>query len=88
MRAKPEESRRVEVSGRRRQVEPQTSYAAPATAMEVVAPDPVAWLAAIDASLKADRRRDALEEWDRFRAAYPDYPVSAETIDKINALRK
>lgn len=56
--------------------------------MQVVAPDPGAWLAAIDALLKAGLRRDALEEWDRFRAAYPDYPVPAETTDKINALRK
>lgn len=51
------------------------------------AADPADWLAAIDEMLRAGLRRDTLEEWDRFRAAYPDYPVPAQTIDKINALK-
>lgn len=56
--------------------------------MTAAPPDPKAWLAAIDELFKAGLRRDTLEEWDKFRAAYPEYPVPAETIDKINALRK
>lgn len=84
----------VEVSGRRsRVVESQRSsepgsLSAHADAMAVAAPDPKVWLAAIDEMLKAGLRRDTLDEWDKFRAAYPDYPVPAETTDKINALRK
>lgn len=50
-------------------------------------PDPAAWLAAIDEMLRAGLRRDTLAEWDKFRAAYPDYPVQAATLDKINALK-
>lgn len=56
--------------------------------MTAAPPDPKVWLAAIDELFKAGLRRDTLEEWDKFRAAYPEYPVPAETIDKINALRK
>jgi hypothetical protein len=85
------ESRSVEVSGRRSRVDVQRSNAAqPAQsgALAAAAPDPKAWLAAIDELLKAGLRRDTLEEWDKFRAAYPDYPVPADTVEKINALRK
>ena len=82
-RAPSEDSRKVEVSGRRSRVEPGQ-----AAAMAPGAPNPAAWLAAIDELLKAGLRRDTLEEWDKFRAAYPDYPVPAETTDKISALRK
>jgi hypothetical protein len=80
-RAAPEQSRKVEVSGRRSRVASQDSA-------QAGTPDPKAWLAAIEELLKAGLRRDTLEEWDKFRAAYPDYPVPAETTDKINALRK
>lgn len=82
-RGAPEESRKVEVTGRRSRVEPGQP-----AAMAPGAPEPAAWLAAIDELLKAGLRRDTLEEWDKFRAAYPDYPVPAETTDKISALRK
>ena len=85
-RATSEQSRSVEVSGRRSRVDSQGSFAPPPA--PAGAPDPKAWLAAIDELLKAGLRRDTLDEWDKFRAAYPDYPVPAETSDKINALRK
>lgn len=81
----------VEVSGRRSSVESQRSsesVSAQAGAMAAAAPDPKVWLAAIDELLKAGLRRDTLEEWDKFRAAYPDYPVPAETTEKISALRQ
>lgn len=71
-------SRAVTVTGRRSRVD---------AAGIASAPDPKAWLAAIDELLKAGLRRDSLEEWDKFRAAYPDYPVPAETAEKINALK-
>lgn len=71
-------SRAVTVTGRRSRVDPASS---------AISPDPKAWLAAIDELMKAGLRRDSLEEWEKFRAAYPDYPVPAETTEKINALR-
>jgi hypothetical protein len=52
------------------------------------AADPATWLAAIDELLETGGKRDTLAQWDRFRAAYPDYPVPAATLDKINALRQ
>jgi hypothetical protein len=81
---------KVEVSGSRL-VQAQRSsgsVSAQADAMKGAAPDPKLWLAAINELLKAGLRRDTLEEWDKFRAAYPDYPVPAETTDKISGLRK
>jgi hypothetical protein len=45
------------------------------------------WLALIDAMLKAKLNKDALAEWARFRAAYPDYPVPAATREAIAALK-
>lgn len=51
-------------------------------------PDPKLWLASIDEMLKAGLQRDAVEEWDRFRAAWPDYPVPDQTRARISALRK
>ncbi|MDL2356907.1 MAG: hypothetical protein QFF03_16770 [Pseudomonadota bacterium] len=71
-------SRSVTVTGHRSRVD-----AAPATA-----PDPKVWLATIDELLKAGLQRDTLEEWDKFRAVYPNYPVPADTTEKISALRK
>ena len=45
------------------------------------------WLSVIDAMLKANLRRDALAEWAKFRAAYPDYPVPAELRARIEAIK-
>ena len=45
------------------------------------------WLALIDEMLKAGLRSDALNEWARFRAAHPDYRVSAELTERIDAAR-
>ncbi|NHZ91723.1 hypothetical protein F2P45_22330 [Massilia sp. CCM 8733] len=45
------------------------------------------WLTVIDAMLKANLDKDALAEWARFRAAYPDYPVPAATRDRIAAIK-
>ncbi|MDB5907192.1 MAG: hypothetical protein JWP34_1306 [Massilia sp.] len=79
-----EERRTVEVIGRRN-VAPVTAKSGE---LPTQAPDPKTWLAAIDAMLEAGLQRDTLEEWDKFRAAWPDYPVPAATREKINALRK
>lgn len=81
-----EERRTVEVKGRRSRsavVGLSADQSEPAAR-----PDPQIWLAAIDEMIKAGLQRDAVEEWDKFRAAWPDYPVPTETGDKINALRK
>ncbi|MDB5950049.1 MAG: hypothetical protein JWR65_1904 [Massilia sp.] len=85
--ATSEPARTVEVSGRRSRFEPAPPPA-PAPAPQQAAADPAAWLAAIDKLLETGGTRAPLEEWDRFRAAWPDYPVPAATTDKINALRK
>lgn len=45
------------------------------------------WLALIDEMLKAGLRSDALNEWARFRAAHPNYRVSAELTERIDAAR-
>lgn len=34
-----------------------------------------AWLVKIERLLKENERPQALAEWQKFRAAYPDYPV-------------
>jgi hypothetical protein len=84
--AMADERRAVEVTTQRSRSEavPVLSNEAKSAAR----PDPNIWLAAIDEMIKAGLRRDAVEEWDRFRAAWPDYPVPPETSEKINALRK
>lgn len=47
-----------------------------------------AWLALIDEMLKADLRQDALAEWEKFRKAYPHYPVPEKLAARIKALKK
>jgi hypothetical protein len=85
-----DEPRAVEITGRRSRVDvPAPAPASAAKLSERAAqPDPKIWLAAIEEMIKAGLQRDALEEWDKFRAAWPDYPVAPETREKINALRK
>jgi hypothetical protein len=85
-----EERRTVEVTGRRNRVEVQGPVVGRSSKVGELAaqPDPKIWLAAIEEMMKAGLQRDAVEEWDRFRAAWPDYPVPPETGEKINALRK
>lgn len=50
--------------------------------------EPKAWLAMIDELIKADLKRDALDEWAKFRKAYPNYPVPDKLDAKINMLKK
>lgn len=45
-----------------------------------------AWLSVIDEMLKAGLHKDALDEWKKFRLAYPDYPVSVELARQIAAI--
>jgi len=47
-----------------------------------------AWLSAIDEMLKAGLRQDALEEWEKFKRAYPDYPVPEKLSAQIRLLKK
>ena len=46
-----------------------------------------AWLKLIDELIKADMRRDALDEWERFRKDYPHYPVPEKLSAQIKALK-
>ena len=44
---------------------------------------PKLWLALIEELLKADMRRDALEEWKNFRKAHPQYPVPDKLLKEL-----
>ncbi|MGZ3158970.1 MAG: hypothetical protein ACXU7H_07795 [Burkholderiaceae bacterium] len=46
-----------------------------------------AWLARIEEMIKADSRKEALAEWEKFEKAYPDYPVSEKLKAQIKALK-
>ncbi len=43
-----------------------------------------AWLAVIEEMIKAGLQRDALLEWEKFQAAYPNYPVPAGLKAKVS----
>ncbi len=47
-----------------------------------------AWLAKIDALLKAGSNQEALQEWRKFRKEYPDYAVPDDISEKIKPLDK
>nr|WP_315254969.1 hypothetical protein [uncultured Duganella sp.] len=44
------------------------------------------WLNVINEMLKADLRKDAIDEWRKFRVAYPDYPVPEDLARQIAAI--
>jgi hypothetical protein len=77
---------------------PEPAAAAPAgeakaAAADTAAPvdirkDPKTWLTRIDKLLKADSKKEALDEWTKFRQAYPTYPVAKELTDRIDTLKK
>ena len=71
----------VSVTGSRNRAELRKSTAADKSA-------PQAWLELIDEMLKAGLPRDALDEWTKFRQAYPDYPVPEPLADRIKAIRR
>ncbi|MEC5161612.1 MULTISPECIES: hypothetical protein [unclassified Janthinobacterium] len=50
--------------------------------------NPQAWLLEIERMLKADRSKDAVDEWEKFRRAYPDYPAPQELTERLQALKK
>lgn len=50
-------------------------------------PKAAAWLNVIDEMLKADLRKDALAEWEKFRLAYPGYPVPEALAKRIAAIK-
>lgn len=49
---------------------------------------PQSWLTRIEKLLKEDKKKEALEEWNKFRKAYPEYSVRKELADQIDALKK
>ncbi len=65
---------------------PATPAAPPQAAGAMAAPKD--WLQTIDKLLKADRNKEALEEWKKFRLAYPDYTVNKSLQNQIDALQK
>ncbi len=44
------------------------------------------WLALIEELLKADLRRDALDEWKQFRKSYPRYDVPEKLKKELDRL--
>lgn len=60
------------------------------TASTVVksAAQPKAWLSLVEELLKANMQQEALEEWLKFRKAYPQYPVERRLEEKIKALQQ
>ena len=44
------------------------------------------WLEHIESLLGAGKDAELLDEWRRFRKAYPDYPVPQTTADRIKAI--
>lgn len=49
---------------------------------------PKVWLSLVEELLKANMQQEALEEWQKFRKAYPYHPVDPRLEEKINALQK
>lgn len=49
---------------------------------------PAEWLAAIEAMLGEAKDAQALDEWNKFRKMYPDYPVPQTTEERIKAIPK
>ncbi len=47
-----------------------------------------AWLARIDDLIRQDKEREALDEWEKFRKAYPQYPVPEKFESQLKALKK
>lgn len=46
------------------------------------------WLSLIEELLKAEMQQEALDEWLKFRKAYPYYPVKAVLQEKMQAMQK
>jgi hypothetical protein len=46
-----------------------------------------AWLVRIEELIKADSRKDALVEWEKFEKVYPGYPVPEKLREQIKALK-
>lgn len=59
---------------------------APSAPAPINDPKAAAWLNVIDEMLKADLRKDARDEWKKFRLAYPDYPVPEALAKHIATL--
>ncbi|AMP14327.1 hypothetical protein [Collimonas pratensis] len=81
----------VVASGATATAAPTESASAPGATLSGKQESPeraVAWLSAIDEMLKAGLRQDALEEWDKFKRAYPNYPVPEKLRAQIRLLQK
>lgn len=63
---------------------PPARAAAKVASSESAAP----WLLRIEKWLKEGKQKAALDEWQKFRLAYPDYAVSAATLKQIEALQQ
>lgn len=66
---------------------PQSVDAA-ASAAKKSTVQPKVWLSLVEELLKANMQQEALEEWQKFRKAYPYHPVDPRLEEKINALQK
>jgi len=81
----------VIASGATATAAPTESEPAPVGALQGKPESPAraeAWLSVIDEMLKAGLHQDALEEWEKFKQAYPDYPVPEKLHAQIKLLQK
>lgn len=81
----------VVASGATATAAPTESASAPIATLQGKPESPAraeAWLSAIDEMLKAGLRQDALEEWEKFKRAYPNYPVPEKLRAQIRLLQK
>jgi hypothetical protein len=46
-----------------------------------------AWLQQIEKLIQANQGKEALDEWKKFRSAYPDYVVDKALLMKIDGLK-
>ncbi len=83
-----ERQARMAAPARKMAPEAPAAYSAAADSQADAQRDPQAWLLQIDRALKADKPRDALDEWTKFRRAYPDYAVPKELTERLDALKK
>jgi hypothetical protein len=61
--------------------------AKPAPQPMAIQKSPQEWLVLIEENLKVGWNDEAVENWDKFRKAYPDYPVRDGLKEKISALQ-
>ncbi len=66
-------------------IDPTLSVTAPRTASTST---PKSWLSLIDKLIEAREPQEALDQWKRFRIAYPNHPVPPELAARLKTLEE